>query len=381
MVRQTPSRARLAIAFGVIYLVWGSTYLAIRFGVETLPPFLLAGSRFALAGLLLGGWALLRGASWPTWREVRGAATVGILLMVTGNGLVTWAEKSVPSGISALIITTVPLWMIVLDRPFFGGPGPTRASLVGLAPGFAGILVLSGAGETIVRNAPDAEGSSGALPALGTAALLIASASWAIGSLYARRAQLPRSVFLATGLEMFCGGLALLLVGTMAGEWSRIHLDAVSLRSALSWGYLVVFGSIIGLTAYSWLLRETSAAAVSTYAFVNPVVALLLGALFAGEVITIRVLVASLLIVGAVVIIRTGSPVKNSGLLANTECNPSPARANREVTTRAGRRRSVFQRRTGQRPRAREEFGRRFWNPKTLSRIARAARRHLGRAA
>lgn len=290
----TPTRAVMMAAFAAIYVVWGSTYLAIQVGIESMPPFLMAGGRFLAAGLVLFGWMRLRGAAMPTARQWRSAAILGTLLMCGGNGLVTWAEQYVPSSIAALMIATVPLWMVLLDGFVFGGSRPTASIWIGLLMGFSGVALLMSPGR-------DAVGDVHPWGALG---LVTAAASWAVGSLKSRGADLPRSPALAASLQMIGGGVALLLVGMLRGEWRGFDVASVSTPSWIAFAYLVVFGSIVALSAYVWLLRVTTPARVGTYAFVNPVVAVVLGWLFAGEALGAKALVAAALILGGVVFIQ-----------------------------------------------------------------------------
>lgn len=290
MTEARAARLRLVAAFGAIYFIWGSTYLAIRVGIETLPPFLMAGLRFLVAGVVLYAWAAPRSRSRPTWTHWRETAILGALMMFGGNGIVTWAEQYVPSGIAAVLITTVPLWMVLLDALVFRGPRPTRLVWLGLLLGFSGVIVLIG----------PSRGTVGGVHVVGAVALVLASLSWALGSLRSRRANLPASPFLAAAMEMIGGGCVLLVAASLAGEWGELDPGAVSLRSLGAFVYLVVFGSIVALSAYLWLLRVTTAAAVATYAFVNPIVAVLLGWAVANESLTPRSIVAAGLIVGAV---------------------------------------------------------------------------------
>ncbi len=288
---ERPSPLLLLLAFAAIYVIWGSTYLAIRVAIETLPPFLMAGARFLVAGLILYLIARPK-AERPSLAHWRNATFVGALLLLGGNGGVVWAEQWVPSGLAALLVATVPLWMILFE---WIGPDrmrPSRRTLAGLVLGFAGVLILVGGPET-----------QGTMPWIPALVLIGASASWAIGSLVSRRIALPRSAFLATSMEMLGGGGALLATGLLWGEAAAVDLEAVSLRSALGLGYLIVFGSIIAFTAYVWLLRVTSAANVSTYAFVNPMVAVVLGWALASEPLTPRIGLAGLLIIGAVFLV------------------------------------------------------------------------------
>jgi drug/metabolite transporter (DMT)-like permease len=291
----TASRGRILLAFAAVYVLWGSTYLAIRFGVETVPPFFLAGARHLSAGLLLYLWMRLRGAARPEAVHWRSAAIVGGLMLFGGNGLVTWAERRVPSGLAALIVASVPIWMAVLEG-FERRRRPSTAVIVGLLLGLAGIALLV---------APGKFGGHERVDPLGAAALLLASLCWSTGSLYSRRAKLPASILTATAMEMIAGGVWLFSAGLISGEARAFHLAAISTKSALSLGYLVIFGSLIGFTAYVWLLKVVSPARVSTYAYVNPIVAVILGSLLAGEAVTLRIAIAALVIVSAVALIIT----------------------------------------------------------------------------
>ncbi|MEW5926699.1 MAG: drug/metabolite exporter YedA [Gemmatimonadota bacterium] len=292
----TASRAQVVAAFAAVYVVWGSTYLAILFAIETIPPFLMAGARFLVSGAALYAWTRSRGAPRPTRANWRAAAVVGAFLLVGGNGGVVWAEQRVPSGLAALLVATVPLWMVLLDWWRGGGARPRGRTWAGIAVGFLGLGILVGPAELL---------GGGAADPLGAGVLVLASVLWAIGSVYSRRAALPESPFQATAMEMLAGGALLVLVGSAAGEWGRLDPAAVSGRSLLALAYLVVFGSCVGFTAYIWLLRHVEVAKVSTYAYVNPVVAVFLGWLLAGEPVTARTLAAAAVIVVAVAFITS----------------------------------------------------------------------------
>lgn len=287
-----PSRPALLSALGAVYLIWGSTYLAIKFAIETLPPLSMAGARFVTAGVLLYLWMRLRGESRPTLLHWMNATVVGGCLLLGGNGGVVWAQQYVPSGITALIVATVPLWMVSLE--WFRGVRPNGGVIAGLLLGLLGIVLLIGPGELQTHREVHLGGAL---------VLLFAAFSWAVGSIYARRASLPSSALLATGMEMIMGGALQLLVGSLMGEWGRLELDSVSWRSALSFIYLIIFGSWVGFSAYIWLLRVTTAAIASTYAYVNPVVAVFLGWALAGEIFSERMLLAAGIIVVAVALI------------------------------------------------------------------------------
>ncbi len=290
------SRAQVLAAFAAVYVVWGSTYLAIRFAIETLPPFLMAGARFLASGAALYAWTRAGGAPRPTRLHWRETAVVGAFLLVGGNGGVAWAEQRVPSGLAALLVATVPLWMVLLEWWRSGGVRPGWRTWAGIATGFLGLGILVGPAELL---------GGGAADGVGAAALVLASILWAVGSVYSRRAALPESPLQATGMEMLAGGALLVLVGSAVGEWGRLDPGAVSGRSLLALAYLVVFGSGLGFTAYVWLLKHVEVAKVSTYAYVNPVVAVFLGWLLAGEAVTARTLAAAAVIVVAVAFITS----------------------------------------------------------------------------
>ncbi len=289
------SRARLVIAFAAVYLVWGSTYLAIRVGVRTIPPLLMAGVRFLIAGALLYGLARLRGGRRPSACQWRNSAAVGAGLLLGGNGGVTLAERAVPSGVAALLVATVPVWMVLLDWLWGRGQGrrPGPRLVLGLGLGLLGIVVLVGPGSL----------GAGGVDPVGAAILLAASMSWAAGSILGRELDLPRDATLATGTEMLCGGVLLVLAGLAHGEFGGLHPSAISGASALAFAYLVLVGSLIGFTAYVWLLGHTTAARAATYAYVNPVVAVLLGWAILGEALTPRMFAAAAVIVAGVVLI------------------------------------------------------------------------------
>ena len=284
------SMIHITIALGAVYVIWGSTYLAIRFAIETIPPFLMAGTRYLTAGTLLYGWSRLRGAPRPTLIQWRSALILGAFLLLVGNGAVVWAEQHVDSGLAALLISTEPLWIVILVWLRTGRKRPDWRVVAGLVLGFVGLMLLVRPG-------------SGSVNALGALALVMASLSWAWGSIYGQRAPLPSSPLTTTGIQMLSGGFLLLLTSTLTGEQSRFALAGVSAKSLLALGYLIVFGAIVAFTAYVWLLRVAPPVLVSTYAYVNPVVAVLLGWVFAGEPLTGRTLVAAAVILTGVAMI------------------------------------------------------------------------------
>lgn len=283
-----------------VYVAWGSTYLAIRFAIETMPPFFMAAARFLFAGAVLYVWRRIAGDAKPSRFEWRSAAIIGVFLLVGGNGGVVWAEQRVASGLAALLVTTVPLWMVLMDMLRPGGRWPGWLAVTGVLVGFVGITVLMGPSHVV--------GNGVNLDPIGVAVLILASLFWSIGSLYSRDARLPSSPLLATSMEMLVGGTGLLLLGSLTGEWGRLNLAAISARSLWGLAYLIVFGSWIGFAAYTWLLRVAPTPLVSTYAYVNPVVAILLGHLLAEEPLTPRILVATAIIIGSVALTTMKHP-------------------------------------------------------------------------
>lgn len=281
-----------------VYLIWGSTYLAILFAIESLPTFSMAGGRYLLAGAALYLWGRSRGGARPERRHLLPAITIGGLLLLGGNGLVVWAEHRIPSGIAALLIATEPLWIALLIPLFGAGKRASFRTFTGIAVGLVGVFVLVG-GRSL---------GSGAVDALGAAAVILASGFWAAGSLYSIRAASPGSPWVASGLQMLAGGALLSITGLATGEWATFEPANVTTRSLLAFAYLVIFGSIIAFTAYSYLLRNARPTVVSTYAFVNPIVAVLLGWAVVDEPLTWRVGVAGLFILAALVAILRDEP-------------------------------------------------------------------------
>jgi drug/metabolite transporter (DMT)-like permease len=300
---------RIALAFLSIYTIWGSTYLAIRFAIETFPPFLMASIRFLIAGAVLYGWMRLRGAPHPTRANWKAATIIGGFLLLGGNGLVSKAELVIPSGLTAVLITIVPIWMALVELLRKDRIVPTPQVVFGLALGFGGVVLLVGPGNLA---------GSGGLDLLWTGVLILASLSWATGSVYSRKASLPKTPLLGSGMEMLAGGILLLFASLASQEWIGFQPGKVSLLSFVSFIYLIIFGSLIGFSSYVWLLTKTTTAKVSTYAYVNPVVAVLLGYFLAGEQLTLRTLLASSVIIIAVVVITTyksrRSAPENNGL-------------------------------------------------------------------
>jgi drug/metabolite transporter (DMT)-like permease len=306
------SRASVWAALGAVYLIWGSTYLGIKFVIETMPPFASASIRFLIAGGVMYLFRRLRGDPAPTRKEWRAAAIVGLLLLAGGNGAVVWAEQTVPSGLVALMIGTTPLWIVLLDylRPWrlfgietqFARPRPL--ALLGVVIGFVGVAFLVLGGNPV----------DGKIDPVGAGVVIFGTISWASGSVYGRSAKLPASPLLGTGMEMLIGGVGLGVLAALSGDWLRLDLAAVTRESWLALLYLIVVGSWIGFSAYVWLLKNAPLPLVSTYAYVNPVVAIILGALIAGEPITPRIVLAAAIIVGAVVLTVTArAPARGKG--------------------------------------------------------------------
>lgn len=294
-----PLHWRIVIAFAAIYVIWGSTYLAIRFAIETIPPFLMGGVRFLLAGGILYVVLRWRGVPAPPRHQWGAALIVGGLLLFGGNGGVIVAEQFVPSGLAALIIALVPVWMVLLNWKWGDRLRPSAGMAIGVILGVAGIALIAAPGQVA---------GTGTVNPIGILILVLASLSWSIGSLYSRRARLPSNALLSTALEMLMGGGLMMIAGLLLGQGGQIRLDRVSLLSLAALAYLVVFGSLIGFTAYVWLLKVSTPARVSTYAFVNPVVAVFLGWALAGEEPSLRMLAAAAIIVLAVVLITFSQP-------------------------------------------------------------------------
>ncbi|HEY8106136.1 MAG TPA: EamA family transporter [Gemmatimonadales bacterium] len=288
-------KSRIVAAFAVVYLVWGSTYLGIRVAVETLPPFLLAGTRFVAAGLLLYAWARIRGAPAPGRREWLAAVGIGILLVAGANAVVGWAEQKVPSGLAALIVAGMPLWVAVFQRVAPGGKPIGGSRLIGLVVGFGGLaLLLLGRGEAV-----------GGVPFARMAGLVLASVSWALGSVLSRRVPLPGDSLLASAMSMLAGGVVALGIALATNELAGFDPARVSVASIAAWAYLVVFGSMLAFTCFTWLVTVVDPTRVATYAYVNPVVALVLGWWLAGEPLGLRTLLAGLVILlGLVLVLR-----------------------------------------------------------------------------
>ena len=316
----TRQRLLIVLAFAAVYLIWGSTYLAIRYAIETLPPFLMAGSRFLTAGLILFVWAVGKGESirasaslWPR------AFIIGALLLLCGNGGVTWAEKYIASGLAALLIATEPLWVVMLNWAITRRRPNTKV-LFGVFIGLAGVALLIGDGLRQV--------DSSSMSLIGAGVVVLSSLAWAGGSVYVNRRPLQASTSMASGMQMVAGGSLLLLLAFTAGDFQRLNLANASWRSLASLVYLTVFGSLVAFTAYSWLLRNVTTARAATYAYVNPVVAVLLGWLFASEPLTSRMAIAAAIIIGSVALITTfgteTTKVRSARPIHDSDCPTHP---------------------------------------------------------
>jgi drug/metabolite transporter (DMT)-like permease len=290
------AQSRIIAAFAAVYVIWGSTYLAIRYAVEGIPPFLMSGTRFLVSGALLYGWARTRGGA-PRMLQWRDAAIAGLLMLCCGNGAVGWAEQRVPSGLAALLVAVVPLWMVVIDWIRPGGKRPGGVVLLGVAVGFAGLIILVGVDS----------GGRADLDVTAAIVLVAASAAWALGSVFNRLADRPESAAMSTGIQMLGGSLGLIVVGIARGELSQLHVAQIGAPAWAGWLYLVTFGSLIGFTAYIFLLKAVSPAKASTYAYVNPLVAVFLGWAIAGETVTGRTLGAAAVILAGVAMISAAA--------------------------------------------------------------------------
>lgn len=295
----TAPRPAVIAAFAALYIIWGSTYLGIRFAIEAIPPLLMAGARFVSAGALIYAFTRWRGAPKPAFAEWRTAFIVGACLLLFGNGGVTVAEQWVPTGLAALLVATVPIYIALLAWISGSAPRPSPIVFGGLAGGFIGVGILVGPALTAVPGTASRHFMAGVL------VLLFGSLVWSIGSLYSLRARNVPSPFLAAGQQMLCGGTLQVLAGLAAGEARDFHLHKLTALSLGAFAYLVFIGAIVGYTAYSWLLRHCDPAKVATYAYVNPVVAVLLGSLFAGEILTARTVLAAAVIIGSVALVIT----------------------------------------------------------------------------
>ncbi len=294
-------KARLLVAFACVYLVWGSTYLAIRIAIETIPPFLMAGIRFTIAGIILALWSRLRGDRFPTRPEWKVSLVIGVLLMVLGNGGVVWAEQTVPSSLAALIVASSPIATVAMDWARPGGPRPSNITIMGLITGFLGVAILVNPFATDVARVDPAGG----------AAVLVAVLAWSAGTLYSRAHPAGTSAFMSAAANMMTGGVMFLVLGAALGELGNLNLHATSTRSMIALAYLIFIGALVGFTAFFYVTQHTTPAKSTTYAYVNPVVAIILGWAILNEPITPRVMGAAAVIISGVVMITALPQLKN----------------------------------------------------------------------
>jgi drug/metabolite transporter (DMT)-like permease len=307
-----PARWQTILAFGVIYIVWGSTYLAIRVGVEEVPPLLLAAMRFSVAGFAIYAWVIARGEPSPTRREWRSAAMLALVFFLLDYGLVFWAEQRVPSGVTAVMLATIPMFMAFSEIIFLGTQRLTARLIVALLIGIGGVAVL-------MTNSLNLGGAP--IDKLGALALIISPITWSIASAFSRKLPLPKSKLMSSGAQMLLGGIFLTIAAGAFGEFHDFHPAAVSGRAWFALAYLIVAGSIIGFTAYVWLLHHESPTKVGTYGYVNPIVAVILGHFLGGEALTARTVVGALFVLVSVVII-TSAPAKKAAVTAELETIP-----------------------------------------------------------
>jgi drug/metabolite transporter (DMT)-like permease len=302
-----PSKFLIIAAFAALYVVWGSTYLAIRFAIETIPPLLMAGARFLLAGAIMYGIARWKGAPKESLANWRTALIIGACLLLGGNGGVTLAEQYISSGLASVVVATVPIYI---------APRPTPIVWLGLAGGFAGVAILL---APALHFSPGETGH----PGIGMIILLCSSFTWSVGSIYSRKAKSVSPPLLLAAQQMICGGALLTLSGFLAGEHHRFDASRISPLSIGAFVYLVIIGALVGYTAYIFLLRHCAPAKVATYAYVNPIVAVILGALFAGEMLTARTVLAAGLIIGSVALVITVQQTKSKLVPPEVACDPA----------------------------------------------------------
>ena len=293
-------KTKVWLALLALYIVWGSTYLGIKVAIETIPPFLHAGIRFLISGIILVVWQRAAGQQMPTRKQWISTAIIGTLLLLGGNGLVAWAEQFIPSGVAALIIGSMPMFLVITEALRPNGLKPNWQAIVGLLIGFAGIFILVGPAEI--------SGSAEKLNSFGVAALLFACLFWSIGSVYSKSADLPGSSLMSTGAQMLMGSISLFIISLVTGELSNWDPTSVSMRSVYGLLYLIFVGSLIGFASFGWLLQNAPISLVATYAYVNPIVAVLLGNWLAAEPLEPRIWLATAIIIGSVIFINMTKP-------------------------------------------------------------------------
>jgi len=290
----SPARSAVILALTTIYLVWGSTYLGIKVAVETMPPFAMAAFRFLVAGIVLLVFLMLRGGKWPTLRQCVDNTIIGTLLLLGGNGLVAWAEQIIPSGITALLIGIGPLFVVLTEWAWPGGQRPTLGIMAALLLGLAGVVWLAAPWETPIE---------GGLPVIGVVMILFSCVCWAIGSIYSRHAKSNPDPFQAAALQMLGGSLALFITAFAVGDFSRLDITTISTHSWWAFVYLIIVGSLVGFSIFVWLMKNVQPALASTFAYVNPIVAVFLGWWLLDETVTARTFGAAAVIITSVIII------------------------------------------------------------------------------
>jgi len=294
-------KTKIWLALLALYIVWGSTYLGIKVAIETIPPFFQAGVRFFISGAILLIWQRAAGSEMPTRRQWISTAIIGILLLLGGNGLLSWAEQFIPSGVAAIIIGSIPMFLVIAEAIRPNGIKPTLRAMTGLLIGFAGIFILVGPSEI--------SGSDIQLNPFGVVALLTACILWSIGSIYSKTADLPKSSLVTTGSEMLMGSLGLFVVSYLTGELHGWDIAEVSSRSLVGLAYLISIGSLVGFGSYIWLLQNAPISQVATYAYVNPIVAVLLGSWLGDEPLEPHIWLATAVIIGSVIFINSGRKI------------------------------------------------------------------------
>jgi drug/metabolite transporter (DMT)-like permease len=312
-----PKKTWIILAFAALYLIWGSTYLGILFAIQSIPPLLMAGTRFLLAGTILYAASRISGAPASPRADWRTALIVGACLLLCGNGGVTLAEQYVPSGLAALLVATVPIYIALLSWLFGMSRPPSAITWAGLAGGFVGVGVLIGPALRFSKTGDSPHAW------IGMMILLCSSLIWSVGSLYSRKAKNATSPFLAAGQQMLCGGTLLAIAGVARGELHHFDPRQITMQSLGAFAYLVLIGGIIGYVSYAWLLRHCEPAKVATYAYVNPIVAVFLGAIFAGETLTLRTVIGAGLIIGSVAVVIMAQQMKPKGSLAPAIIDPA----------------------------------------------------------
>ena len=287
-------KSKIFLAFSAVYVIWGSTYLAIRYAIETIPPFFMMGTRSVIAGSILYFWSRTRGAVTLQRKYLPSLFIIGVLFFLIGHGLLAWAQQRVPSGLAAVLVASEPLWIFLVESFFIRDSKIKAKGITGLVLGFAGIVYLISATKGIDTSSADT---------ISSIAIVLGAFSWSIGAVYSRVAKLPTSSMLSAGMELIIGGMFLILAGFLLGEAETFHIAAISLRSLLGIAYLIIFGSVITFSAYTWLLSRTSATRISTHTYVNPVIAVFLGWVIVDEAITVELLIATVIIVVSVYLV------------------------------------------------------------------------------